>query len=252
MGDVWLNPMWEPHGWVVPERERSVSITFLPEFLGEEMLGELAWLTLFAVPPKQRPRVTDAIRARVVSLGEEMYAEVHASRPKWHVAVRLDLLRLFFLLGREWQPPEEALRRGSVRDSNIMRLMPALAMVQEVTPGRVAISAAAAACGMSLSRFCVVFKETMGVSFGQFALRARAASAAHLLLRTDLGVHEIAPKVGFTDASHLHHTFMNLYGCSPGAYRRRLRKANGPFVAGASDRPADSSRVYVRVSPMPE
>ncbi len=180
-----------------------------------------------------------------------MYAEVHASQSKWHVAVRLDLLRLFFVLGRHWQPAEEVLRRGSVRNTNLLRLMPALSMVQQVTPARVGVSDGAAACGMSVSRFCVVFKEAMGVSFGQFALRARAASAAHLLLRTELGVHEIAPKVGFTDASHLHHTFMHVYGCSPGVYRRRVRDASGPFVLGQSDRPADSSRVNVRISQPP-
>ena len=107
-GDVWLNPMWEPHGWIIPESgQRAVSITFLPEFLGEEMLGDCTWLSLFAVPPSQRPRVTEEMRARVLALGEELFEEAREARPKWRVAVRINLLKLFFMLSREWQPPAE-------------------------------------------------------------------------------------------------------------------------------------------------
>ncbi len=81
---------------------------------------------------------------------------------------------------------------------------------------------------MSASRFHLAFKGTMGVSFGQFTLRARTASAAHLLLWSNLGVQQIAAQTGFTDASHLHHAFVRLYGYTPGEYRRQAQGSTLP------------------------
>ena len=59
-GDAWLNAAWEPHGWSFPaEGARAVVMTFSSEFLGEETLDETPWINLFALPPRQRPRVVD-------------------------------------------------------------------------------------------------------------------------------------------------------------------------------------------------
>ena len=72
-GDVWLHPMWEPHGFSLPKPgHRSVVVLFQPGFLGEEMIGTLPWLALFAAPPRQRPRVqSDEARAEVHVLGDQ-------------------------------------------------------------------------------------------------------------------------------------------------------------------------------------
>ena len=51
-GDVWLQAMWEPHGFHVPAPGcHYVVLLFLPGFLGEETIGGLPWLAPFAVPP---------------------------------------------------------------------------------------------------------------------------------------------------------------------------------------------------------
>ncbi len=64
-GDVWLDAMWEPHGWsnLAPATKRVVC-NFLPEFLGDEMLGDRLWMDAFTVPPGQRPASSMKRRGR--------------------------------------------------------------------------------------------------------------------------------------------------------------------------------------------
>jgi AraC-like DNA-binding protein len=221
-GDVWLCAMWEPHGWRVrvAGTERVV-LVFLPEFLGEEMLGELHWLSLFAAPPKHRPAVTTpAMRQKVLAIGREMEREIVGRQLGWETAVRIHLLHLLFLLGRNWRPPrgrKHPARRTSAEA--LTRIMPALLLLHTRNPEGVSLSEAAAACGLGRSQFSTVFHHTMGVSFGQFALRGRLAAAALLLLNTGLSAQAIARQTGFADPSHFHRAFVRHYGCTPGRYR---------------------------------
>jgi AraC-like DNA-binding protein len=67
----------------------------------------------------------------------------------------------------------------------------------------------------------------MGLSFGKFCRRARLAYAAQLLLTTDLPVEAVARTAGFSDASHLHHSFVETYGATPARYRADGRPLTG-------------------------
>lgn len=224
-GDVWLTATWEPHGWRVaaPDTE-DVLVIFLPQFLGEEQLGSLSWLDLFAVPPARRPRVTSPeMRQRVVALGHELRQEIAERRPGWESAARLNVLSLLLTLSREWEPPDRTHPGARARATNLPRVMPALSLVQSWRDRRVRITEAAQACGLSRAQFCVIFRSTMGISFGKFCLRSRLGAVAELLLTTDLPTDAIAEQTGFTDSSHLHHSFVKQYGCTPGRYRTENR-----------------------------
>ncbi len=222
-GDVWLCAMWEPHAWRViePGAERVVLI-FLPEFLRDEMLGDLPWLSLFTAPPSQRPHVTTPeLRRAVLMTGRKLYDDIVAKQPGWQTAVRLGLLRLLFDLSRGWRPPEEA--RAVPRAGNLNRIMPALTLLHARNAHGLSLVEAAKACNLGQTRFGTLFRETMGLSFGQFRQRARLASAARLLLTTDLTLDDIAAQLEFTDSSHLHRAFVKHYGSTPGQYRERHR-----------------------------
>jgi len=222
-GDVWLQPMWEPHAWrpVLPDTENVVLI-FLPEFLGEENLGDVSWLTPFAAPPQDRPWVRDdGLRAEAFSIGRQLAEEIVRRDNAWLTAVRLGVLRLLFLLSRHWSPPPGSVGTFSIGANTLSRIMPAIALIHERRPGTVTVAEAAAACGLSRSRFGTLFRQTMGSSFGHFSLRARLGYAAHRLLTTGMPVEAIAQKVGFVDGSHLHRAFVKHYGCTPREYRVR-------------------------------
>jgi AraC-like DNA-binding protein len=222
-GDVWLQPMWEPHGWraAAPDTENVVLI-FLPEFLGEERLGETSWLSLFAPPPRLRPWIRDQqMRREALSIGRDMAEEISREESGWLTALRLGTLQLLLRMCRMWRPPTETIDTSRASTTGLSRIMPAIALVQQRRPGSVSVAEAAAACGLSRSRFGTIFRETMGASFGQFSLRARVGYAAHCLLTSDLPVAAIAQRAGFVDASHFHRYFVKFYGRTPREYRSR-------------------------------
>ncbi len=220
-GDVWLCAMWEPHGRrVVSHHTENVVLQFIPEFLGEETVGDKFWLTLFAVQARDRPWVsTPEMRNEVLSIGHQMRHEIQDKARSWEYAIRLLLLRLLLTLSRDWDPP--AYSEPVARSTALTRIMPALSLLRDPRRPRVTLGTAAAACGLSQSRFAVVFREMMGVTFGNFALRARLAYVAHRLLSTDLSVEDIAAEAQFTDASHVHRHFVRHYGQTPRQYREQ-------------------------------
>jgi AraC-like DNA-binding protein len=223
-GDVWLCAMSEPHRYrVLQPNTVNLVLVFLPSFLGEEMLGDKPWLTLFAAPPRDRPRVaTDETRSTAISTADEIRREVAQRLDGWECAVRLNLLRLLFYLSRGWTSPGGG-ESGGVRQGNLRRIMPVLAMLHADPTESLSRAEAARACGLGPSRFTMLFHETMGVSFRTFRRRTRIAFAANLLLTTELSMDTIADRSGFSDASHLHRSFVQEYGCTPGEYRAQSR-----------------------------
>lgn len=224
-GDVWMAATWEPHGWRPTAPNTSdVVIMFLPEFLGEETLGGLSWLSLFAVSPADRPHVTQAkTRRALLALGEEMRREATERRPGWESAVRLDLLRALLRLAQGWKQPSPARTQGRFQASNLPRIMPALVLVHSERGRRVLLHEAADACTLGRAQFSLLFRNTMGMSFSKFCMRSRLGYVAELLLATDLPTEALARQTSFADGSHLHRAFVARYGCTPGRYRTENR-----------------------------
>jgi AraC-like DNA-binding protein len=139
----------------------------------------------------------------------------------WLASIRLDILRLLLMVSREWEPPAQTGRGAAVRTGNLGKIMPAVRLVHSHPARRLSLAEGAAACGLSVSQFGYIFRHLMGLSFGKFCMRARLAYVAQLLLSTDLSVEAIADGAGFADASHLHHSFVQVYGCTPASYRTK-------------------------------
>ena len=229
-GDMWLCAAWEPHGWRATGPGTSeLVLQFLPEFLGEEMFDGMSWLTVFAVPPDQRPHVsTPAMREQALSIAQELRREMQQHRRGWLATARLSILRLLLTVSRDWEPRGGWGRQRAVRPGNLEKLMPAVRLVHSNPASRLTVTEAAAACGLSVSQFGYIFRHVMGMSFGQFRMRARLAYVAQLLLSTDRAVEIIAEQAGFADASHVHHAFAKVYGCTPARYRTEGQRALGP------------------------
>jgi AraC-like DNA-binding protein len=226
-GDVSLVPAWEPHG----SRDASLDaillvIFFLPEFLGDEMLGDVSWLSLFVAAPLDRPQVTsDEVRRRVLAIAAELRREVEVEgeqAPGWLTAMRLGVLQLLFTVSRRWKAPTTGRTRPGARPGDLTRIAPAMTLAGSRPGHRISLENGAEACSLSSSRFGSIFRHAMGMSFGQFALRSRLAYAARLILATDGPLEAIARESGFTDASHFHHAFRKRYGCTPARYREQF------------------------------
>ena len=164
------------------------------------------------------------MREEVLAIASEIEREVTDQRPAWLEAARLGLFRVLLALAREWRLPIRHKRQGRVRATDLERIMPAFDLVRTSPERRVSRREAAEACALSTAQFGVVFRRAMGVSFGHYALRARLARAAYLLLQTDLSVEQIADRCGFVDGSHLARIFHERYGAKPADYRAQRRR----------------------------
>ena len=222
-GDVWLGAPWELHGMqVLAPDTRIVVFIFLAEYLGDETLGDIPWLNMFACPPGQRPRMRDEkARARTLLLADRLWEELGEREEGWATTVRFDLLQVLWTLRRGWVPPEEVSSRAGA--SNLARLVPLLDVLREEPSHPLSVAEAADLCKLSQTHFRRIFQKTMGLTFGNFCRHARLALAAHKLATTDLALQDIAFQTGFLDGSHLHHSFTQRYGCTPGSYREQTR-----------------------------
>lgn len=65
-----------------------------------------------------------------------------------------------------------------------------------------------------------VFKDAVGYSPLQYALRRRIGEAQTLLITTDLPITQIAGSVGYDNVSHFNAQFLKAIGLSPRAFRK--------------------------------
>ncbi len=77
---------------------------------------------------------------------------------------------------------------------------------------------------LSKSYISHTFKDMMGYSPMQYALREKIGEAQTLLISTDYPVTEIAHKVGFDIQSHFDQRFRQYVGISPSKFRKAYRQ----------------------------
>ncbi|MGI6529536.1 MAG: helix-turn-helix transcriptional regulator [Clostridia bacterium] len=68
--------------------------------------------------------------------------------------------------------------------------------------------------------FVSFFKKQYKITPIKFVQLIRLEKAKDLILKTDLSIHEIAYKTGFSDAAHLSKTFKKELGYTPIEYRK--------------------------------
>lgn len=222
-GDVWLSPGYEVHGWSSGDpNAREVWVQFLPQLLGAEESRGVPWLSMFAAPAHTRPLAGSAeTRRQLLAIARDLAAEVEEKPVAWEESVRLGLLRLLLALYREWEHRDSAWMQSRPGANRLSQVIPALELVYAGSSHRTDLGTAAAACGFERSYFGQVFRQTMGVSFSRYEVRARLTRAARLVMYTAAPVAAIAEQTGFVDASHFHRRFAEVYGCTPASYRRR-------------------------------
>ncbi len=103
--------------------------------------------------------------------------------------------------------------------SNI--LMPALNYIEENFRKDFSVAVLAEITGISQQYLCRIFKQTMNIRPNEYITCRRLQEAKQLLAETDISVHEICFRTGFTDSGYFSTVFKKYEGVSPLEYRRK-------------------------------
>lgn len=213
-GQVWFTACWEPHVGIATTETAVVLFTVLLDGLGDVApFADVSWEAPFLSPCSARPQAVDAqLRQETLSRAREIAALAEKGEPDLEVR---SWLRFHELLLPFAQMPHPDIAQGR---TGLSRVRPALDLVREARTV-VTVDEAAQRCALGRRRFCQLFQQSFGVSFGRFALRARLAGAATDLRASDKPVKQVAGKWGFYDPSHFHRTFVTHFGAKPSAFR---------------------------------
>jgi AraC-like DNA-binding protein len=118
----------------------------------------------------------------------------------------------------------DVLPLGSRRLMLMQTLSPALRMIEDLLEAKLSIETLSAACGLSVHRFGVLFKQTLGDSPHRFILKRRMEKAMSLLAHSRLSVSQIAVQLGFHDQPHFTRSFKGFAGQSPAFYRKDIQR----------------------------
>lgn len=116
----------------------------------------------------------------------------------------------------------------AARDSQDLSQLPicllkAVCMVREDIGQKLHADLAAARVGLSRAYFSTSFSREVGIPYNAFVRRERVRAACGLL-RDQLGVRDVAARVGYEDMRSFAKLFCEQVGETPAAYRQRVAK----------------------------
>lgn len=84
----------------------------------------------------------------------------------------------------------------------------------------------AEAIGITVNNINQILKEHTGVTFSKYVQQLRFNYVKEQLTSTDETIKNIINNSGYLDASNFTRQFKNIYGCTPGQYRKNYQKIN--------------------------
>lgn len=222
-GDIFFTTCWEPHAYKL-----SAEKTFLMSVnLNIETLGQCApfsncdFMLPFVTAASGRVSPTDEKERRFIwETGRKIF-HYYAKKPKnfhyhaWLLIHQL-LLHNLDLITEEQQ-------EQSYNQQDFKRVKAAVDIIRKTQGKTPSLEEAAAVCNLSVSRFSAIFRRSIGISYGQFALHARLSKVAEELLYSNYSLNELAERWGFFDASSLSHAFYKVFNCRPGAFKKQKK-----------------------------
>ncbi len=85
----------------------------------------------------------------------------------------------------------------------------------------ITVSDASSYMGYTPNYFSMLFKERIGVNFGEYLKGMRLSYARNLLLSGKMSVTEVAMEAGFGSLAHFSRSFLQAYGYSPKQFAKR-------------------------------
>lgn len=114
-----------------------------------------------------------------------------------------------------------AASRQSTRRELLRRLYRAKDYIHANADRELPLGEIARIAALAPHHFLRTFRATFGVTPHAYMVQQRLAQARVLLARTDLPIHAICLRIGFSSAPSFSHLFRRHHGLSPRAYRRQ-------------------------------
>ncbi|MEV6277882.1 AraC family transcriptional regulator [Nocardia sp. NPDC051832] len=127
---------------------------------------------------------------------------------------------------RSWIEEDPAARTGWLGALQDPRIGPAIAMIHRDPARAWTLSALASEAAMSRSAFAARFTELVGEPAMQYLTRWRMHVAQTSLEREDIGLGELAHRLGYQSEAAFSRAFKRVVGCAPGAVRRSRVEAS--------------------------
>lgn len=217
-GEIWWTMCWEPHAYrLLGRRNFVIAVNIDIEQLGDcGPFSGCNWLLPFIADPAIRfsPR-DDRERGEYLAEGKALLHLARRHQTNWRMEAWLRIHRLILQSVNAMEHTHPELCEGGGIHEQFSRIKPVLNAVWTAEAPPPSLTAAAKLCSLSTSRFSELFRKSMGVSYGKFALRVRMSNAARDLISGRLTQDEIAERWGFFDASHFCHAFKSFYRTTP-------------------------------------
>lgn len=135
------------------------------------------------------------------------------------------LLEITYLLYEEFS---HSVTEGSFsrREKNRQRLLAVMAYTEAHYRENIALNDAAATLHMHPNSFCRFFKENTGMTYLNYLNEYRLSKVYEDLVTTDVALHEILEKHGFTNYKLFRHMFAERFHTTPGRMREELREGS--------------------------
>lgn len=171
--------------------------------------------------------------AEIIDLLRKIETEHNREAEGWQLIVKGLILHIVGLLVRHFLQPEWPDQATIARKELLMRLAPALRLIELHLDEPPSLEKLASAVTLSQSHFSALFREATGSSPVAYRNARRIALAQQLLISTDQSIASIAEKVGFSTLQQFNLIFHRIIGTTPGLYRQ------GNFTADQTWQPGD-------------
>lgn len=221
-----------------PPGSRFYVLSFNLRFLRPEL--DVDPLDLEEVPLERMPelapflyqefldfRLTGRELAAARQACERMKAEAAAERFCAREIIRGELLLLVGAVCRRHERDLLALASSRAQlKSRRAALSRVMKYLRDNVTGRVNLTQAAAAAGLSPHYLAHLVKKETGKTFVELVTERRMERACELLSHTGMKIAEVAAAVGFEDDAYFARRFKQRYGIAPGSYRIRASKSS--------------------------
>jgi AraC-like DNA-binding protein len=219
-GGIWWHGPWELHGYATLAPQTTIVVAeFIPSLLftipSVENFSYYAYLPFFqpAIRTKLQP-ATGPEKYRTIQQAEALANEYSAREPYWQTALRLAFLELLLTVIRRGNPKHSTPQLFS--QANTGRILTVIDYVRKNLDKKIALDEAADLGRMGRTLFSRTFRNIMGITFTQYALKSRLERAHQDILRGEDKLSSIAQHWGFSDTSHFINQYRRHFGQTPG------------------------------------